>query len=161
MATLVISSFERRLLQMVKEELATESVHDWPEHSHQLCLEVLRKMRENAATMRPVLEDILGRGVEARSFVREYSPLLSSTNNHLAGLRELVEAGERLSAEHAEFESMAAEFRRLEQETQAFRDFLAEAIAQASKPPRPIDWDRVRQAEQAYARGETKPFSQR
>ena len=39
------------------------------------------------------------------------------------------------------------------------RDLLAQAVARASEPPRPVDWERVRAAEEAHARGESKPFS--
>jgi hypothetical protein len=149
MTTLMIPSFERRLLQMVREEVAAEPVHAWPPQSLQLCLDVMRKMCENTAHVCQVLEQVLADGVEARSFTRNYSPLLPTTDDHLANIRELVE---RLSAaEDPASESLAAVLRLLQQETKAFRDLLAEALSRASEASQPVDWGRVRAAEEAHA----------
>jgi hypothetical protein len=159
MTALMIPSFERRLLQTVREEVAAEPVNAWPPQSLRLCLDLVRNMRENTADMRQVLEQVLADGVEAHSFHRDYSPLLPATDDHLAQVRELVE---RLSeAADAAPESLAAELRLLQQKIQAFRDLLAEALSRASAAPRQVDWGRVRAAEEAHARGETKPFSRR
>ncbi len=149
MTTIRIPSFERRLLQSVREEIAAGPVKAWPPQSLQLCLDVVRKMRENTADMRRLLEQELADGVEARSFSRHDSPLLPATDDHLAQVRELVE---RLSAPaDAASESLAAELRLLQQTIQAFRDLLAEALARASQAPRPVDWGRARAAEEAHA----------
>ena len=157
MPTLLIPSFERRLLQTVTEEVAAGPVREWPEQSLRLCLDLLRKMRENAANLRRGLEDVLAEGVEARSFTRDYGPVLPAAEDHLARVREL--AGRLSPAKDGASESLAAELRLLGQEVQAFRDLLAGALSRASEPPRPVDWGRVRAAEEAHARGETKPFS--
>jgi hypothetical protein len=157
MTALTIPSFERRLLRTVGEEVAAEPVHAWPEESLQLCLEIVRAIRENTANMRKRLGAVLAEGVEARSFARTYSPLLPTADDHSAKVRELLE---RLSpAEDASSESLVAELLLLEQETRAFRDLLAGALARASEAPRPADWGRVRAAEEAHARGETKSFT--
>src|SRR5262249_15336740 len=113
MTTLMIPSFERRLLQSVREEIAVEPVSTWPPQSLRLCLDLVRKMRENTADMRQVLEQVLADGVEAHSFHRDNSPLLPATDEHLAQVRELVE---RLSAaEDAASKSLASELRLLQQ----------------------------------------------
>lgn len=159
MTKLVIPSLERRLLQMLSDEVAAESIHDWPEQSVQFCVELLRKLREYTAKKRQTLEAMLAEGVEVRSFAHNHSPLLSVLDDQIGQVRELVE---RLApAEDAASRSLAAELHLLEQAIQVFRDLLAEALSRASAPPRPVDWDRVRAAEEAHARGETKPFSKR
>ena len=36
---------------------------------------------------------------------------------------------------------------------------LGKALAKAKAPPRPIDWEKVKEREEAFDRGETKLFS--
>jgi hypothetical protein len=159
MTALVIPPFERRLLETVRERVAAEPVRQWPPRSLELCLDVLRRIRAGAADTRQTLEEVLAEGVEARSFARDYGPFLAPAEDQLAFVRELVESLSLM--EDAASQSLLAEVRLLEQEGKAFRDLLAEALARASEPPRPINWERVRAAEEAHARGETKPFSRR
>ena len=159
MTTLVMGSLERRLLQAVKEEVAAEAVGEWPLQAHRLCWSFLRQMRDSAAERRQALEEVLAEGVEARSFARTYRPFLAAIDEHLVLVGELVQS--LSSAEDIAAESLAAELRLLEREDQGFRDLLARALARASEAPRPVDWGRVRAAEEAQARGETKPFSRR
>src|SRR5262249_28196357 len=136
------------------EGVAAESVPEWPEPSIQLCLGLLRKLRENTVNRRQQLEAILAEGVEARSFARTNASLLSALDEQIFQVHGLVE---RLApAEDAASGSLAVELRLLEQESRAFRDLLAEALARVSEASRPVDWERVRAAEEAHARGETK-----
>jgi hypothetical protein len=159
MTTLTIPPLERRLLQAVSEEVAAGPAHEWADQSLQLSVVVLRKIRENTPTMRGMLENILADGVEARSFTRAYGPLLPAVDDRLAQVRGLLEW--LSTAAHGAAGSLAEELRLLEQETRAIRDLLAEALSRASETPRPVDWGRVRAAEEAHERGETKPFSRR
>jgi hypothetical protein len=159
MTSLIIPSFERRLLQTVCDEVAAEPVSEWPPQALQLCLNLLVELRENAVNLRHALEGLLAEGVEARRFVRGGSPVLAFADDQCAKVRALVE---RLAqSEDTASASLTKELRLLERESQAFRDLLAEALSKASEPARPVDWHRVRAAEEAYARGETTPFSQR
>ena len=159
MTTLQIPSFERRLLQTVKEEMAAKPVRDWPQPSLQLGMDVLQRMRKECADMRLALEAELADGVETRSFAREYGPMLPVADGMVQSIRELID---QLSpAFDSASEMLLAEFRLLEQEENKYRDLLAEALGRASEPPRPVDAERVRAAEEAYARGETKPFRRR
>jgi hypothetical protein len=156
MTTLTKPSLERRLLGTVRDQVAAEPVRQWSEQSLRLCLDFLRKLRENASEMHQALEKDLADGVEARSFARDGGPILIDLDERIALVRELVEA---LSpAQGAAIESLVAELRWLQRENKATRDLLAEALSRASEPPRPVDWERVRAAEEAHARGETKPF---
>lgn len=148
---------ERRLLRTVREGLEAEPARDWPRQSVELCLGLLRALREGAAETRGGVEDELAEGVEARSFARTYAPLLTLVEEQATAVRQLADW---LSpAEDAPSRSLVAELRLLEQEHQALRDLLAEALSRASGPHRPADARRVRATEEAHARGETKPFS--
>ena len=155
MTTLMIPSFERRLLETVREEVAVRPIHEWPPHSLRLCLGLVAGVSENVAKGRGLLEARLADGVEALSFARDYGPFLSDLDEQLVGVRELLD---RLSVTDATSERFAAALRSLEQETRVFRDLLAEALSRASEAPRPVDWGRVRAAEEAHGRGETEAF---
>jgi hypothetical protein len=139
--------------------MAAEPVPRWPEQSLELCLHLLRKIRADAAKMPKTLESILAEGVEARSFAAEYRPFLILVDETIANVNALREqlspAEDRASA------SISAELGLLAQEYEAFRDHLAKALSRASEPAGPVDWERIRAAEEAHARGKTKPFTRR
>ncbi|HMC64106.1 MAG TPA: hypothetical protein VKI65_04140 [Gemmataceae bacterium] len=159
MTTLLIPSCERRFLQTVEEEIAAAPVRQWSQQTLRFCFRLLRDMREGSASTREMLEATLAGGVEARSFSRNYGPLLPAIDDRIGGVRELVR---RLSpAEDPGSEGLLAELHLLEQEMQDARDLLVEALSRASEAPAPVDWNRVRVSEEAYARGETKLFSRR
>ncbi len=159
MTTLTIPSLEWRFLKAVGEEAKARPVGEWPEESLRLCLDLLRPIRENIVGMRRTVEDRLAQGVEARSFAREYGPVLPAIREQAAQFREFTErlssAGDAASARLREpVHSMILEM-------EAVRDLLEEALARASETPPPVDGERIRAAEEAHARGETKPLSPR
>ncbi len=159
MTTLLIPSFEQPVLQTLSEGVAAKPLSEWPQHSLQLGLAVLRSIRKSATDMRLALEEELAEGVEGRSFARTYGPYLPAADEHVLIVRELAKA---LSpAEDTASKSVASELRLLEEENQLFRDLLAEALSRASEPVRSADPARVRAAEEAHACGETKPFARR
>jgi hypothetical protein len=157
MPAITISSLERRILRSVGEEIASEPVAQWAEPSLQLCLALLRDIHETAGSMRRLLEGVLANGVEARRFAREYTQFLPLIDEHIHSVEELV--GRVSPAKDAASESIEAGLKPIVEEYKAFRDFLAEALSLASEPGRPIDWDRVRAAEEAHARGDSKRYS--
>jgi hypothetical protein len=159
MATLSFPSLNQRLLRTFRAQAAAEPVPQWPRQSLQLCLNVLRDMRESVVEARQALEEELAAGVEARSFAHVYAPFLPIAEEHADIVRELV--GTLAPAEDSASRSVAAELRQLQGENERFRDVLADALAHATAPPSPVNWERIRAAEEAYARGETKPFSRR
>ncbi len=164
MTAILIPPLERRLLRTIDAQLAAEPVHEWPSQSLQLCSDLVRKFLANVTNMRSMLEKLMTAGVEARSFARGCGSLSTDTDDQIDIVRGIIV---RLSAAldaasespTAELRSLEQGLRSLEQETGAFRDLLAEALSRASEAPRPIDWERVQAAEDAYACGETKPFS--
>lgn len=159
MTTLTVPSFERQLLQTVGEEIQTEPIRNWPQRRFLLCLNIVREIRESAAEARQALEERLSEGVEARSFADGYGPYLQAEEEYVKGNRKSIELLSEWNDPRAE--GLIAELRLLEQEERAYRDLLAEALSLATQPSRPVDWERIRRAEEAHSSGETKPFFRR
>lgn len=158
MTTLTKPSFNRRLLQAVREQVASEPIRGWDQRDVQLCLDFLRKLRENAADIRQALEEELAGGVEARSFVRDRSPFLHELHELIALVQELVVS--LAPVKDAAIERIVAELRLLDQENKTSRGLLAEALACASEPPRPIDWDQLkRESDADFAAGRFTAFA--
>jgi hypothetical protein len=158
MTTLTLS-LDHRLLKAVGEQAANEPVRTWPPRTLQTALGVLQSIRTSEIEMRRALEDELGAGVDPRAFVRTYREFLPTAEEHVGAIRGLIKS---LSpVEDASSESLIAELRLHEQEAVAFHNLLSEALTQASEKPRPVDWNRIDAAGEAYASGKTKPFSRR
>jgi hypothetical protein len=121
-------------------------VNDRVEETIRLGVGVVRELRDSVARRRREFEDDLAEGVEARAFARSHGPNLPAMDEDLLQLGRLVEA---LSGAGGPAESFIAELRLLEQETKAFRDLVAEALSLASKPPGPVDWERLKQESDA------------
>jgi hypothetical protein len=148
MTTLTTPTLQRRLLQTVGEAVANDRLGE----TIRLAAAVVRELRESVARMRREFEDDLAKGVEARSFARSYGPILAATDEHQAQLGRLLEELSR--AEGSAAEGFVAELRRLEQEIEAFRNRLAEALSLASQPRAPLDWDRLElEADADFAAG--------
>jgi hypothetical protein len=143
MTTLITPTLQRRLLLTVGEAVANNPLGE----TVQLGVGVVRELRQSVVRGRRELEDDLARGVEARSFVRSYGPTLSAADEYLLQLERLME--ELSGAEETPAKSFVAELRLLEKEAKAFRDRLAEALSLASKPPRPVDWDQLKEESEA------------
>ena len=160
MTTLTASTLQRRLLQTVGEAVAIEQEANGSlGETIRLGVGIVRELRESVARTRRELEEELAGGVEGRSFARSYHPLLPATDEYQVQLRRLLE--EISGAEGTAAGSFVAELRLLEEEAQAFRDLLAEAVSRASEAPRPLDLERVKAAEAAYARGAYNRISPR
>jgi hypothetical protein len=151
-------SLEQRLLQTVKEEVESKSVRDWPHESVELCVVLLRQIRERTAGMHRTLEEILAEGVEARSFARDGTPLLAAAEDRAASIREFIE--KLSSSEDAVSAKLLMELHALEEEEKAYRDLLAEALARVSAPSPSMDWDRLKQeADADFAAGRFVTFT--
>jgi hypothetical protein len=153
-------SFERNLIQTVGESLAEEPISDWPDQSIKLCLSLLVNLRNNAEHSRQAIEEVLIEGIEGRSLVRDFAPLLATTEERIALLQKLTLTLSAVQDTPGK-ETLISEARLLENENLAIRGLLQKAFSIASEAPRPVDWDRVREVEEAHASGKTKRFSQR
>ena len=161
MTTLTASTLQNRLLQTVGEAVANEQEANVGfGETIRLGVGIVRELRESVARTHRELEEELAGGVKGRSFARSYRPLLSATDEYQVQL-------ERLLKELSGAEGTAGgELRRRVASAgkggwQAFRDLLAEAVSRASEAPRPLDLERVKAAEAAYARGAYNRISPR
>ena len=154
MTTLTTPKLQRRLLQTVAEAVRK----DGHEENVRLGVGIVRELRDSVARMRQEFEDELARGLEARSFALSYGEIFCAADEHLLSLRGLLK---ELSGDikGTTEESFVKELRLLEQENTAFRDRMAEALSLASKLPRPVDWERLKQESDAdFAAGRFTTF---
>jgi hypothetical protein len=154
--TLEIPSLEWRFLEAVNEEVESKPVRDWPPKVLEWSLDSLRKWQEVVTDLRGRLEELLSEGVEASYFAHSFRENLAVIEKTLENTRRLTELTSK--AEDAASTRVADESRRLETEIQAFHHTLAQALSLASVPRPPLDRERARRVEEAYARGKTKPF---
>jgi hypothetical protein len=155
MTTLTTPRLQHSLLQTVGEAVRK----DGHEENVRLGVGIVRELRDSVARMRQEFEDELARGVEARSFALSYGEIFSAAEDHLLSLRGLLK---ELSGDikGTTEESFVKELRLLEHENIAFRDRMAEALSLASKPPRSLDWERLKQESDAdFAAGRFTTFA--
>jgi hypothetical protein len=159
MTTLTAPSFKRRLdfVQSELAELATDPVSEFPPEVVQWCLEILPTLSATLGESHKKVREQLAKGVEARLLIRAISPLLPGCNETVDAIQKCLQW---LSQREDEASArIAAQLRLLDQQARTHRDLVAHALSKASEPPRAPDLDRIRAAEEAYARGETKVFS--
>jgi hypothetical protein len=103
------------------------------------------------------VEGKLSRGIEGRLFVARYDPLAAALEAWGKEVTRVVEQAKTrvLPEQTREFLS---DFQGMGQDLANFQQFLVHVLDMARAPRRSIDWQRVKEAEAAYARGETKPF---
>ncbi|MHB1423556.1 MAG: hypothetical protein ACYC3I_10250 [Gemmataceae bacterium] len=108
-------------------------------------------------TARRSIENTLGQGVDAKAFAARYERAISTLDTVKGAVSRVLAKlkGSRLPARG---EELISRYEDLDTDLASLRQFLLEALEKAKKPLRPIDWQRVRDVEEAYARGETKPF---
>jgi hypothetical protein len=155
MTALTTPALHHRLLLTVAEAVANDRLEETTRRG----VGVVHELRESVARMTQQLEGDLAAGVEARSFARSHGALLPVTEENLAQLERLLQQVSPAAA-GATAESLAAELRLLQQQTQAFRDRLAAALDLASRPTPAVDWQRLRQEVEAdFAAGRFTAFA--
>jgi hypothetical protein len=122
-------------------------------------VELLSALRQVLRLARHSIEEVLSRGVDAGEFAAKYERAVSDLGPLAEALgRVVAKTQAKLAPAHAK--ELGSHFQALAADIANHRQFFATAVAKAKAPPRPIDWQRVQEAEAAYARGETKPFQQ-
>jgi hypothetical protein len=117
-----------------------------------------RETREKFRSMHELLRKELTLGVDTATFIQRHEPRLARLDKlslrHAAVLAET----DRLKAIPSETRDLIAEFEALGKAVSRFRDLLREALAKMMTPRRPVDWQRVQEAQEAFRKGETRPF---
>jgi hypothetical protein len=108
-------------------------------------------------TARASIESALRQGVDAKVFVAKYERAVGTLDTVKGAVSRVLARlkGRRLPARG---EELISRYEDLDTDLASLRQFLLDALEKAKKPLRPIDRQRVREVEEAYARGETKPF---
>jgi hypothetical protein len=142
------------LVEKMAEAFGDHKVQELPPEEIAAATSICRAIRHLFTAARHSVERSLSEGVDVKAFTARYDPTLSSL--------ELISVSvARVAASAGPAPDLAGEFlselRALGGDVADLQHLLGEALSKAKAPLRPIDWDRVREAEAAYARGETKP----
>ncbi len=132
------------------EELSAKDVHT--------ALVVCDFIQSMLRTGRASIESALCQGGEAKAFAARFERAVSTLDTVKEAVGRVLARlkGCRLPALGDE---LICRYEDLNTDLASLRQFLHEALEKAKKPlRRPINWQRVREVEEAYARGETKPF---
>lgn len=140
-------SFDRVFANI--EELSVEDV----ETALDVCDFIQTRFRKARAS----LERALCQGVDAKAFAAKYERTFNTLDSVMEAVNRVLVSLQngRLPASE---EKLISRYQVLNTDLANFRQFLLEALEKAKKPLRPLDRQRVREVEEAYARGETKPF---
>jgi hypothetical protein len=138
-------------------------INQWTRPEIERYFEDVGNGHRSAVNLRRALERTLSGGVETRALARDFPKFLAVVERQLTVIGDMIErlppmitaAPESLASG---LRSAESELRSVKDELQACHDLLHEALALASQPPRPFDPERARAAQEAYERGETKPF---
>jgi len=109
------------------------------------------------AQARRSLVEGLSQGVDARAFAAKYERAVTELGAVLITAQRVVTKA-RTSILPPPAEQFLSSYRALMDDMSSLHGVLAEAVAKAKLPLRPVDWKRVQDAEAAYASNETKPF---
>jgi hypothetical protein len=114
-------------------------------------------LQELFAQARRSIEEGLSAGVDAREFAAKYERGVIGLEAIMTMTQQAVTKA-RTSQLSPAAEQFVSSYRASMDEMRSLHQFLVEALAKAKLPARPIDWNRVQEAEAAFARGETKPL---
>jgi hypothetical protein len=114
-------------------------------------------LRELFAQARRSIAEGLSQGVDAQAFAAKYAPAVTGLGASLRTVERVVTKA-RTRPLPPPAEQFISSYRDLMDDLLGLHQFLAEAVAKAKLPARPVDWNRAQEAAAAYARGETKPF---
>ena len=120
-------------------------------------LDVCNFIQTLLRTARSSIESTLSQGVDAKALAARYERAVSTLDTVKGAVSRVLAKlkGSRLPSRG---EVLIARYEDLDTDLASLRQLLQEALEKARKPLRPIDWQRVREVEEAYDRGETKPF---
>ncbi len=135
----------------------TRSVVELPPDDLSAGLSLCVSLQDLVKKARRSIEEGLSQGVDARAFAAKYERAVTGLETVLTTTERIITRA-RTSPLPPPAEQFVSGYRALLDDMISLHQFLAEAVAKAKLPVRPIDWNRVKEAEDAYARGETKLF---
>jgi hypothetical protein len=157
MSTAVYPILASGLIDTLTNALQAKPVEEWPPEAIDDAIALCRRARRAVTGIRQEQEQKLQDGVQAKAFMADIEPLTQSIGPGLSALSRLAD-GLNSHTVATPMRDFLLEAQALVREAADLHRFLSTALAKAKAPPRPMDLNRVREAEEAYARGETKPF---
>ena len=115
--------------------------------------------QQEFAQARQSLVTHLTRGVDGRAFAAKFEGRVVSLEAILAAMNRVVTEA-RTNPVSSQPEEFLSSLRALMDEILQLHGTISHAVAAAKIPIRP-DWKKMQEADEAYARGETKPFQRR
>jgi hypothetical protein len=167
MSTAVYPIFARGAIDTLTKAMQAEPVEEWAAEAIEQGIGNTQQARRAVERLRQNFEERLRAGMLVQKSLAESEKSLQSSKLTAAELAKqldrlrnspLPSKLKELSPKQKEFQS---EMEALMREWFAFLDFMSDVLAKAKAPFPPIDWDRVKEVERAYAAGETKPFEWR
>jgi hypothetical protein len=156
---MAVATFETAIAAGTAESLDRifASVEELSEKDVDTILDVCNFIQTLFRTARTSIESTLRQGVDAKAFAAKYEQSISTLDTVKGAVSRVLARlkGNRLPALG---EELISRYEDLNTDLVNLRQFLLEALEKAKNPLRPIDWQHVREVEEAYARGETKPF---
>jgi hypothetical protein len=146
-----------RFVETMADMLETGSVQEMTSEEVSVAISMCVLLQGIFSRARRAIEEGLSQGVDGCEFVAKYERAVTDLEEVLTTAQRVV-AKARMSPLSPSVELFISNYGALMDDMLSLRQFLAEAVAKAKQPVRPIDWNRVQEAEAAYARGETKPF---
>jgi hypothetical protein len=155
--TTVIPDYAETFAVSIGDMIEEKKVEELNPEQASAAIDMCGILRALMASERRKIEEQLSKGMDAKEFAAKYEPTVARLETVLTKIHRLV-TDARTRAPSSLAEQFVANYHDLVDEILRLHRFLADAVALAKKPRRPIDWERVHQAEEAYERGETKPF---
>jgi hypothetical protein len=157
MSTAVYPIIAQGLMDTIARAMAAEHIEEWPPEAVDGAVANCQQARRALRGIRQNLEQMLCAGVTAQAFLAQNELPMQLAGRAAAELDRLRnELSHRPLA--PKLKEFLSESEALVREYTDLHDFLAGVFAKAKAPPRPIDWNRVQEAERAFACGETRPF---
>jgi hypothetical protein len=138
--------------ESVTHAVAAAEKAQWSDEDVRQVRLACREVRQKFEWMDQIVRRALVDGVDAATFVAQAETHRTRLDRLLLQFSAIQAAARSDDGEFVvEFEGMGKAISRV-------RDLLNEVLTKMKTPRRPIDWQRVEEAQAAYVRGETKPF---
>ena len=146
--TTVIPDFAETFAVSIGDMIEEEKVEELNPEQALAAVDMCGRLRALMVSERQKIEEELSKGMDAKEFVAKYEPTVARLETVLTKIHHLVTKA-RTRPRSPLVEHFVASYHDLVDEILKLHQFLADAVALAKKPRRPIDWERLHQAEEA------------
>jgi hypothetical protein len=144
--------------ESVTHAVQVAETKEWSAEDVRQVVAACREVRQKFDAMGRLLRDALVEGVDAATFVRQEEPHLARLEKLLSQHAAILAEADRIQAPQSGHGEFLAEFEAMGKAMSGVRDLLRQALSAMTTPRRPVDWQRVQEAQAAHVRGETRPL---